>query len=225
LSDDRNLINAFLKGEDIHLATAVDIFGEEALDPTRKKELRRYAKTINFGIVYGIGAGSLAKSLAIPKTQAQSYIDSYFNKYPTLQAYFNKIDTQIAELGYVETMFGRRRYVQELSNNVYIRDPGFIKRSLLNGVIQGTAAEIVKLAMLNVFDKFQAYNKDLDGNQTPSNRGLARLVLQVHDELVFEAHESIVSEVKQLVVHCMENAVVLNVPLKVDVEISKTWGV
>ncbi|MDR2338271.1 MAG: DNA polymerase I [Deltaproteobacteria bacterium] len=224
LSDDQNLIQAFLRGEDIHLATALDIFGEEALDPTRKKELRRYAKTINFGIVYGIGASSLAKSLAIPRTQAQEYIDSYFNKYPTVQKYFNQIEKQITELGYVETMFGRRRYVKELADNTYTRDPGFIKRSLLNGVIQGTAAEIVKLAMLNVFDKFQFYNKDLNGNPTLANRGLARLVLQVHDELVFEVHESIISEIKQLIIYCMENAVTLSVPLKVDVEISKTWG-
>ncbi len=224
LSDDKNLIQAFLSGEDFHLRTAKDIFGEEASDPTRKKELRRYAKSINFGIVYGMGANSLAKMLSIPRAQAQEYIEGYFRKYPQVQEYFTKIDSQIAQNGCVETLFGRRRYVSELQANTSIGDPNFIKRSLLNGIIQGTAAEIVKLAMIGIMDKLPKYNFDLLGKPTKENRGLARMVLQVHDELVFEVHESVLSEVKQLIIQQMENAVQLNVPLKVDVEIGASWG-
>ena len=241
LSEDVSLINSFLRGEDIHLATAIDIFGDEALDTTRQKELRRYAKSINFGIVYGMGAMRLAQSLDISRSQAQQYIDNYFSKYSKVREYFDGLEKLIAEHGYVETMFGRRRYAKDLSEIASYagrRDGGYIKRALLNTTIQGSAAEIIKIAMAHVMDKFESaglFAKPVVAvppigqaeqlhNYLPDNRGLARLILQVHDELVFEVHESVVSDVKQMIINSMEHAVKLKVPLKIGIEIGTSWA-
>ena len=208
--EDENLTKAFLSDQDIHLATAIDIFGKDALDPKRQAEFRRYAKTINFGLIYGMGAFRLARELSIPRADAQHYIDDYFARYPKVKEYFTKLEAQIETLGYVETIFGRRRYKKDIDSSD--RDKGYMLRSLNNTPIQGSAAEVIKIAMINVAKELERFGND------------ARLIMQVHDELVFEVKENILSEVKTIIIKEMEGAVKLSVPLKVDLSVGKSWG-
>lgn len=211
LSEDESLQSAFRSNKDIHLETAIELFGSISLEGDDKQHLRRIAKTINFGIIYGMGAFRLASELKISRTEAQRYIDNYFAKYPRVQKYFKALEQQVNELGYVQTLFGRRRFAHDI--DVAGRDTGYVMRSLLNAPIQGTAAEIMKLAMVRLdasLKEFAPY---------------ARIVLQVHDELVCEVHKDIVQVVQAKVVEQMEQAVSLAVPLKVDVSVGASWGV
>ncbi len=208
LSKDKGLSDAFLNNEDIHLKTAVDLFPDAESDI---KYFRRLAKTINFGIIYGMGAFRLASSLGISQKEAKRYIDEYFLKYPGVLAYYDYLKNKIEEDGYVETLFGRRRYAKDIDTSG--RDAMYVSRSLINAPIQGTAAEIVKIAMIKADSLIDSKWKDK-----------ANMILQVHDELVFEVNKDIKDEVTADLVKTMEQAVKLNVPLRVDYLINKSWG-
>ena len=208
LSGDANMIYAFNSGIDIHSMTASQVFGLPADQVT--PELRKRAKAVNFGIVYGIGDFSLAKDLHITKKEAKNYIDSYFLTYPDVHSFIKSLISNAKEKGYAETMFGRRRYVPELqSQNFNIRSFG--ERVAMNSPIQGSAADIIKIAMVRVYNALKEAKID------------ARLILQVHDELIIEAHKSCADQAKQILKREMESAVALLAPLTADVGIGKTW--
>lgn len=208
ITGDEALISAFNKGEDIHTATASLVFDVSPENVT--PELRRRAKAVNFGIVYGISDYGLSRDLGITRKEAKRYIDDYFAKYPKVKTYMDEIVRTGKEQGYVETLLHRRRYLPELaSKNFHQRSFG--KRVAMNTPIQGTAADIIKIAMVKVY-------------QALKESGLkSRLILQVHDELVVETFEDELETVKNLVKKCMEEAVELSVPLVVDVSIGKNW--
>lgn len=208
LSGDKTLSDAFRKDEDIHVRTARELFGS-MLSEEELKDLRRIAKTMNFGIIYGMSAFRLAAELNVSRNQAQDYIDSYFARYPKVKAYFEHLDRSADDLGYVETLFGRRRYLRDIETSG--RDAGYLKRSLLNAPVQGTAAEVIKCAMINLDKKLEEFGK-------------AKMLLQVHDELVFEVQEGAVDQAVELIVNDMESAVELDVPLRVDVRVANNWG-
>lgn len=208
LSGDQNLRAAFLAGEDVHTATAAKIFGVEAQDVTR--EQRRRAKTANFGIIYGISVFGLSQRLDIPRAEAKELIDGYFALYPDVKCYMEKTIEQAREDGYVETIFSRRRYLKDIrSANAVTR--GLAERNAINAPIQGSAADIIKLAMISTAKALK------EGCYR------ARLVLQVHDELVLEVPQEELEAVRQLVEHCMSDAATLAVPLLVEAGVGKNW--
>ena len=208
ISDDTTMISAFKNGEDIHTSTASKVFGVPAELVT--PELRKRAKAVNFGIVYGIGEHSLSEDLGISRIQAKQYIESYLNGFPYVNDYLINIKKQAREDGYVSTLFGRRRYIAELAaTNKNIQHFG--ERVAMNSPIQGTAADIIKIAMINVYKRFK-------------EEGLrARLILQVHDELLVESKKECSDMARKILAEEMENAVTLAVPLDVDVGIGETW--
>ncbi|MBW1718813.1 MAG: DNA polymerase I [Deltaproteobacteria bacterium] len=205
-SGDQALANTFKNDEDIHRLTAAEVFSvfPELVTP----EMRRAAKTVNFGIIYGISAYGLAKELGIGNKQAKEFIDRYFAKYPGVKCYMKETVEKAKELGYVTTLLGRRRYIPDLKNRLRtVRE--FAERTAINTPIQGTAADIIKLAMIEVDSNIQA-------EKTP-----CRMLLQVHDELIIEAPEKEIKRITTMVKEAMENVMDLTVPLKVDVG----WGV
>lgn len=208
LSQDEVLLQAFRSGRDIHTQTAAEVFGV-ALDEVTPEQ-RNAAKAINFGIVYGISSFGLAKGINLTRAQAQEYIDSYFHRYPRVKAYLDGAVEQGRTQGYVQTLFNRRRYLPNLkSRNFALRN--FAARTAMNSPIQGSAADIIKLAMLKV-------------NQTLKEEKLqTKLLLQVHDELVFEVPEEELEQVAGLVKKEMEEVVTLDVPLIVDVSYGHNW--
>jgi len=208
ISGDENMIDAFKSGYDIHTATAMRVFGVSAENVTLA--LRKRAKAINFGIVYGMGDFSLATDLHITKKEAADYIESYFKTYPGVKAYLDGIVEKAHEDKYVTTLFGRKRYIPEISSTRK-QEQAFGERVAMNSPIQGTAADIIKLAMVNISKKLKEENID------------ARLVLQVHDELIIEAKNDCAEKVKQMLKTEMENAVSLPVPLTVEISTGKTW--
>ena len=210
LSGDGTLIRAFQNDEDIHFRTACELFGEMIVRGERKSEFRRIAKTINFGIIYGMGAFRLASELKISRREAQRFIDDYFARYPNVRRYFDELERQSTALGYVETVFGRRRYAAEIDTGQ--RDSGYVQRSLMNFPLQGSAAEIIKLAMIQIDQKLVQHADK------------AAMLLQVHDELVFEVAEGQAESVREFVQKEMEGAAKLLVPLKVDISLGKSWG-
>ncbi|HHV97236.1 MAG TPA: DNA polymerase I [Clostridiaceae bacterium] len=208
ISGDENFIEAFRNNEDIHTSTAARVFGVPADEVTLM--MRSKAKAINFGIIYGIGDFSLAKDLGVTRKQAKMYIDEYLDKYPGVRKYMKNIVEEGKSKGYVSTLFNRRRYLPELSSkNHNIR--AFGQRVALNAPVQGTAADIIKIAMVKVY-------KNLKRRKMKS-----RLILQVHDELVIEAHVDEKEEVIEILKNSMEKAVDLKVPLKVDIKVGKNW--
>lgn len=208
LSEDENLLGAFNRGEDIHSATAAKIFKVSPEEVT--SDMRRKAKTANFGIIYGISAFGLSERLNIPRGEAKSIIDGYFDSFPAVKAYMDKVIAQAREKGYVETMFGRRRYLPDInSRNGVVR--GVAERNAINAPIQGAAADIIKMAMVGVDRAFR--NEKLK----------SQMVLQVHDELNFEVLKSEVDRVSQIVKKEMESAVSLKVPLEVDMGVGSNW--
>ena len=208
ITEDENMIGAFKNNEDIHTSTASKVFGVPMEEVT--SALRSKAKAVNFGIVYGIGDFSLSKDLGITRKEARKYIDGYLDKYANVRKYMHDIVEQGKEFGYVNTMFNRRRYLPELkASNFNVRSFG--ERIAMNTPIQGSAADIIKIAMVNV-------HRELNRRKLKS-----RLILQVHDELIIEAHESELEEVTKLLKDSMENAVSLKVPLSVDVKSGKSW--
>jgi len=208
MSEDANMIEAFLSDADIHAATAAKIFKVplEAVD----RDQRRKAKTANFGIIYGISAFGLAQRMNIPRKEAGELIAEYFKTFPGVQRYMNEIIQFAREKGYVETIFKRRRYLPDIhSQNATVR--GMAERNAINSPIQGSAADIIKVAMVNIFDKIRQRNLK------------SRMILQVHDELVFDVDPDELDEVRELVKFEMEHACTLKVPLKVDVGIGQNW--
>lgn len=208
ISSDENMINAFKNDEDIHSITASQIFGVPVSMVT--PEMRARSKTVNFGILYGMSAFSLAQDLKISRFDAQNYINKYLEHYSGINNYMNEIILLAKEQGYVETIFHRRRYLPELnSSNFLLRSFG--ERVARNMPIQGSAADIIKIAMINV------YKRLLDEDFK------SKIILQVHDELIIESPEDESEEVKKLLKEEMENAVKLNVPLEVHIAVGKTW--
>ncbi|MBE6531219.1 MAG: DNA polymerase I [Ruminococcaceae bacterium] len=208
ISGDETMISAFIDGEDIHTSTAARVFGVSSAEVT--PELRKRAKAVNFGIVYGIGDYSLSEDLGISRAQAKQYIESYLEGFPKVCEYLENIKEQARKDGYVSTLFGRRRYIPELSaSNKNLQHFG--ERVAMNSPIQGTAADIIKIAMINVQRKLKEAGID------------ARLILQVHDELLVETHKSCVEEAKSILVREMESAVSLRVPLDVEAGVGATW--
>jgi DNA polymerase-1 len=203
IADDENMRNAFLNKEDIHASTAAKVFGVNLTDVT--KEQRYAAKAVNFGIIYGISDFSLSKDINVPVKKAAKYIEDYLNHYSGVKEYMQKIVRSAMEDGYVSTIYGRRRYIPELSSPKFqIREFG--KRVALNAPIQGSAADIIKIAMIRVYKQLKEQNLK------------SRLILQVHDELVIETHKQEIEQVKEILQQSMEKGFDLSVPL--DIEIS-----
>lgn len=208
LSEDESLIAAFEHGEDIHAATAARLFGK-SLDEVTHEERRR-AKTANFGIIYGISAFGLSQRLEIPRKEAREIIDGYFSSYPNVHAYMERVAEQARTDGYVATIFGRRRYLNDIkSQNAVAR--GLAERNAVNAPIQGSAADIMKIAMIAVHRRFAA-----EGIRS-------RVILQVHDELVVDMLRSEQEQVIRIVTESMEQAASLRVRLLVDYGIGKNW--
>lgn len=208
IADDEHMIEAFLSGSDIHASTAAKIFGVRQEDVTQ--EMRSAAKAINFGLVYGMGEFSLAQDLKISLKSAKEYMDDYLGSYPKVQKYMKDTVAFAKKNGYVATMFGRRREIPEItSKNFQLRSFG--ERVALNTPIQGSAADIIKLAMVHVYRSLQEKNLR------------SRLILQVHDELIVQAHVDEVEQVKELLRYEMENVCRLSAPLKVDMNVGRSW--
>ena len=209
LSGDEGLIAAFRNNEDIHKATASDIFSCGLQDVTQ--EQRRYAKVINFGLIYGMGVYGLAKNLNIERSAAQSYIEKYFSKYPKVRNYMEDAKSFAKQYGYVETLFGRRLWTPEINGSNGMRRAA-AERAAINGPMQGTAADLIKLAMIKIHD-WILQNKNLKG----------LMIMQVHDELVFEVPEEEIVIFKKTIKDLMENVAELNVPLIVDIGEGNNW--
>jgi len=208
ISEDEHMLNAFRNDEDIHKQAASKVLGISIEDVT--KEQRSSAKAVNFGIVYGISDFGLAEQLNISRKDAKKYIDQYLEKYNGIKQFMNDIVEKAKQQGYVETLFHRRRYIPELSSNNYmVRQFG--NRAAMNTPIQGTAADIMKIAMINIFNNLRKEKLD------------ARLVLQVHDELIIECKLEEKERVKELLRYSMESAAALKIPLKAEVSEAKNW--
>jgi DNA polymerase-1 len=208
ISGDESLKDAFFHNEDIHRRTASEIFGVSQEEVTL--ELRRIAKTVNFGLSYGMSPYGLSKDLGVSQSEAKRYIDSYFKKYKGVKKYIKKIVVQARKEGFVTTLLNRRRYLPEInSRNGSLR--GFAERMAINTPIQGSSADIIKVAMIRITDKLKA-------------KGLkAKMTLQIHDELLFEVPEQEMDELARLAKEEMEGAVSLDVPVVVDIKVGKNW--
>ena len=209
LSNDKGLVGAFSEGKDIHKATAAEIFSVALDDVTTNQ--RRSAKAINFGLIYGMSAFGLAKQLNIGRHEAQEYQDKYFQRYPGVLTYMEDTRQQASEQGYVETLFGRRLFLPDINAKNGMRKKA-AERAAINAPMQGTAADIIKKAMLAVDEWLLA-----------KNDSRIKMTMQVHDELIFEIHEDIVDEVTAQLVELMNNAVELSVPLIADFGIGDNW--
>jgi DNA polymerase-1 len=208
ISGDEGLLRAFAADLDVHQATAAEVFGVPLTQVT--SDQRRSAKAINFGLIYGMSAFGLAKQLGIGRVEAQRYVDLYFDRYPGVKAYMDRTRVEARERGYVETVFGRRLYLPDIQARQQSRRQ-YAERSAINAPMQGTAADIVKRAMIDV----QAW---LDAGRTG-----ARILLQVHDELVLEVPEESLDEVRENILRLMSGAAQLKVPLKVDAGVGANW--
>ena len=208
LSQDEGMLSAFQNGEDIHAATAAKVYQVELEKVSR--EQRSYAKMVNFGIIYGISAFGLAQRLGIKRGEAKEIIDNYFLQYPKVKDYMDLSIENAREKGFVETIMGRKRMLNDInSRNAVVR--GYAERNAINAPIQGSAADIIKMAMINV-------------DETIKEQGFkSKLLLQVHDELVFDVHKSEVKILKNIIKDNMENALLLSVPLKVEVGQGPNW--
>ncbi|WDD99233.1 DNA polymerase I [Thalassomonas actiniarum] len=209
LSGDAGLVSAFAQGRDVHRATAAEIFAVD-LDQVTGDQ-RRSAKAINFGLIYGMSAFGLSKQLDIGRHQAQQYMDKYFERYPGVLTYMEDTRAQATEQGYVETLFGRRLYLPDIKSKNQMRKKG-AERAAINAPMQGTAADIIKKAMLAV-----------DSWITEQNDPRIKMTMQVHDELIFEIHQDIVEETTAKLVEIMNNAVDLDVPLIAEAGIGDNW--
>jgi len=207
LSKDENMIEAFMNNEDIHSATAVKIYNVSPKNVTG--EMRRKAKTANFGIIYGISSFGLSQRLNISRAEAKTLIDNYFNTYSRVKEYMDRSIDMAKNKGYAETIFGRRRYLKDINSaNSFIR--GMAERNAINTPLQGSAADIIKLAMVNIHKKLAGKYK-------------TKMILQVHDELIFDVHRTELDDIRKLVKYEMENAVKLEVPLITDTGVGDNW--
>jgi DNA polymerase-1 len=210
ISGDPNMCDAFKQGKDIHTATAAKVYGIDESAVT--KEMRYKAKSVNFGIIYGQGAFGLAENLGIPRAEAKEIIDNYKKEFPNIQLYMDQQINHAKEKGYVETLMGRKRWLRDInSSNFTVR--GFAERNAINSPIQGSAADMIKLAMIKIHAEMKKSNWD------------SKMILQVHDELVFDATEKEVPALKELILNCMKSAMVLpnGVPVEAEVGVGKNW--
>jgi len=208
LSGDEGMTEAFNQGLDIHLATAAKVYGVTLSEVT--KEMRRNAKMVNFGIIYGISAFGLSERLGIARKEAAQIIEQYFTKYPKVKTYMDNTIAFARKTGYVETIKGRRRYITDInSSNSVVR--GYAERNAINAPIQGSAADMVKIAMINIFEAFG------------ENRLNSRMIMQVHDELVFDVHKDEIDIVKQIVQDKMKHAIEMGVPIEVEMSTGDNW--
>ncbi|MBF0694839.1 MAG: DNA polymerase I [Flavobacterium sp.] len=208
LSGEKNMIEAFQKGEDIHASTAAKVFAVPLEEVTR--EQRSHAKTVNFGIVYGVSAFGLSNQTSLSRSESKDLIDAYYQTYPQLRAYINDQVQAAREIGYAQTISGRRRYLKDInSQNAVVR--GAAERNAVNAPIQGSAADIIKLAMINIYKRLTQENWK------------SKMLLQVHDELVFDVHNSELEAIQPMIRHEMENAFTLEVPLVVEIGIGENW--
>ncbi len=208
LSQDENMLDAFQQGLDIHRATAARVYGVELEEVT--SDMRRNAKAVNFGIIYGQSAFGLSQSLGIPRKEAAAIIDQYFAQYTGIRKYMGDIIEFAKERGYVETLLKRRRYLRDINSaNMTVR--GFAERNAINAPIQGSAADLIKIAMINI-------QKDIE------EQGLAgKMIMQVHDELVFDVPEHEVEQFKEIIANRMKNAMKLNVPIEIEIGQGSNW--
>ncbi|KAB2859379.1 MAG: DNA polymerase I [Flavobacteriales bacterium] len=208
LSGDQNMQKAFVNKEDIHAATAAKVFGVALADVDR--EMRSKAKAVNFGIIYGQSSFGLAQNLNISRGEAKDIIDAYFAQYPKIKAYMDNNIDFAKEHGYVETILHRRRYLKDINSaNAIVR--GHAERNAINAPIQGSAADVIKIAMINIFEEFK------------KQQFQSKMLLQVHDELVFDVFKPELETIKTIVKDKMENAVKLSVPLEVEMNSAKNW--
>lgn len=208
LSGDESMISAFKNGEDIHAATAAKVFDVPLEEVTR--EQRSHAKTVNFGIIYGVSAFGLSQQTNLSRTEAKDVIEAYFRTYPGVRDYIDKQVELAREQGYVETITGRRRYLKDInSRNAVVR--GHAERNAVNAPIQGSAADVIKLAMIKIHEKMK------------EKKYKSKMILQVHDELVFDAHVDELEDLRAMVVELMESAYELSVPLDVDTGTGANW--
>lgn len=208
IADDGVMKEAFISGRDVHAVTASQVFNVPLSEVTG--EMRKRAKAVNFGIVYGIGEHSLAQDIGVSRKEAGEYIESYFEKYKGIAGYLKEAVENAKENGYTTTVFGRRRYIPELkSGKAMLR--AFGERAAMNSPIQGSSADIIKLAMINVYNTLKAENLD------------ARLILQIHDELIVEAHKDCAERAAEILREQMEHVASLSVPLTVDLNIGSSW--
>jgi DNA polymerase-1 len=202
------MINAFKNGEDIHASTASKVFNVPIEAVTR--EQRSNAKTVNFGIIYGVSAFGLSNQTDLSRSEAKELIDTYYATYPKLKSYISEQVDFARDHGYVQTVLGRRRYLKDInSRNAVVR--GAAERNAVNAPIQGSAADIIKIAMINIYNKLEAGNYK------------TKMLLQVHDELVFDVYKPELETIKSLVKMEMENAYKLDVPLDVDLGSGNNW--
>ncbi|MCK4678296.1 MAG: DNA polymerase I [Bacteroidales bacterium] len=208
MSGDEAMQEAFVNKLDIHTATAAKVYGVDI--NIVSKEMRRNAKTVNFGIIYGISAFGLSERLNISRKEAAEIINQYLYKYPGIQDYMDKTIAFAREHGFVETMMGRRRYIREInSGNATVR--GFSERNAINAPIQGSAADMIKIAMIKVFNEFE------------KRKLKSKMILQVHDELVFDAHRDELGIIKPIIENEMKNAITMKVPIEVDINTGENW--
>ena len=208
LSGEENMIESFKKGEDIHKSTASKVFKVPLEEVTR--EQRSHAKTVNFGIIYGVSAFGLSNQTSLSRAESKELIDAYYESYPRLKNFINEQVDKARELGYVQTVLGRRRYLKDInSQNAMVRSGA--ERNAVNAPIQGSAADIIKIAMINIHKKLTQENWK------------SKMLLQVHDELVFDVHLSELEKIKPMIKHEMENAFTLSVPLEVEMGNGKNW--
>ncbi|MCF8335912.1 MAG: DNA polymerase I, partial [Bacteroidales bacterium] len=209
MSGDPNLIEAFRQNLDIHSSTAANIFHLNSLDEVTKDQ-RRKAKTANFGIIYGISAYGLSQRLNIPRKDAKELINEYFRNFPKVKEYMDYRISIARDKGYVETIWGRKRFLENInSRNATLR--GMAERNAINAPIQGSAADIIKIAMLNIYAELIKHDYR------------SKLILQVHDELIFDAYKPEVKTLKDMVKDKMENASKLEVPLTVETGTGNNW--
>jgi len=208
MSGDKNMIEAFRHGEDIHQATAAKIYNTPLAEVS--KDMRRNAKMVNFGIIYGISSFGLSERSGMSRKESADVIKQYFEQYPGIKAYMDNTIAFARENGYVETLMKRRRYLRDInSGNANVR--GFAERNAINAPVQGTAADMIKIAMIRIFDEFGKHKLK------------SRMILQVHDELVFDVYQPEVEEVKKIVATGMKNALLLDVPVDIDMNTGENW--
>ncbi|MEE9520662.1 MAG: DNA polymerase I [Dehalococcoidales bacterium] len=209
LSQDSRLLNAFQQDEDIHTATAAQLYGVDASKVT--KDMRRLAKTVNFGVIYGMSDYGLEQATGLSREESAQFIASYFDKYPGVKQYLESTKEQAREAGYVQTLLGRKRFIPEINSpNRQVREAA--ERMAINMPVQGTSADIIKVAMVNL-------HREMDERRLKS-----KLLLQVHDELIFEVPREELETMRQLVPQVMTTALTLSVPLKVDIKTGNNWG-